>query len=198
MQGEYSGLGQELGNLVAVLVGSAMLVLAMRASGINRRGRIGVWITILICFSAHVLAAGIQIVSDQPLGFGNVDTVPIGALVLSLPWFFFVIHRLLRHRRVTLLGAITAYLFTPLTFQYAFLVVDGLTTTPFFGSPRTGPDFMFFILLPRLGPGERFRWGCWSPPRPYSGSSTWSLSSAWWPQVGRTLASRGPISSLVT
>ena len=47
--------------------------------------------------------------------------------------FFFVIHRLLRHRRVTastLLGAITAYLFIPLSFYYAFLVVDGLTSAP--------------------------------------------------------------------
>jgi hypothetical protein len=79
--------------------------------------------------------------------------------VLSLLSFVFVIHRLLRHRRVTsstLLGAITAYLFIPLTFYYAFLVVDGLTNAPFFGSPRPGPDFMFFSLttVTTLGYGD--------------------------------------------
>jgi hypothetical protein len=159
VQDEYSGLGQELGNLVAVLVASAMLVLAMHASGVNRRWRIGIWITILISVSAHVLAVGTQVVFDRPLGSANLATIPIGALVLSLLSFVFVIHRLLRHRRVTsstLLGAITAYLFIPLTFYYAFLVVDGLTNAPFFGSPRPGPDFMFFSLttVTTLGYGD--------------------------------------------
>ena len=146
VQDEYSGLGPELGNLVAVLVASAMLVLAMQASGVNRHWRIGIWITILISLSAHILAVGLRIVSDRPLGLANMATIPPGALALSVLSFFFVIHRLLRHRRVTastLLGAITAYLFIPLSFYYAFLVVDGLTSAPFFGSPRPGPEFMF-------------------------------------------------------
>lgn len=159
VQDEYSGLGPELGNLVAVVVASAMLVLAMQASGVNRHWRIGIWITILISLSAHILAVGLRIVSDRPLGLANMATIPLGALALSVLSFFFVIHRLLRHRRVTastLLGAITAYLFIPLSFYYAFLVVDGLTSAPFFGSPRPGPDFMFFSLttVTTLGYGD--------------------------------------------
>ena len=72
--------------------------------------------------------------------------------------FFFVIHRLLRHRRVTastLLGAITAYLFIPLSFYYAFLVVDGLTSAPFFGSPgRTGIHVFSLTTVTTLGYGD--------------------------------------------
>ncbi len=52
----------------------------------------------------------------------------------------------------------------PADVYYAFLVVDGLTTAPSFGSPRPGTDVMFFSLttattpgLRGLGPGERFR-----------------------------------------
>ena len=83
VQDEYSGLGPELGNLVAVLVASAMLVLAMQASGVNRHWRIGIWITILISLSAHILAVGLRIVSDRPLGLANMATIPLGAGALG-------------------------------------------------------------------------------------------------------------------
>lgn len=158
VQDEYSGLGPELGNLVAVLVASAMLVLAMQASGVNRHWRIGIWITILISLSAHILAVGLRIVSDRPLGLANMATIPLGAGALGA-----VV--LLRHPSTATPS--TGHGIDAARRHHRLLVHPAVVLLRLPGrgrpdqrtllrKPRPGPEFMFFSLttVTTLGYGD--------------------------------------------
>lgn len=142
------GLSQQVANLAAVCVSSAMLVLAMHASGVSHRWRRSLLIVIGAALVGHVMFV-IAALSSEDTRSQTSGAPPIGALILAVLAFFFVVHRLASHRRITastLLGAITAYLMIPLVFYYAFLTVDALSKTPFFGRPAIGQEFMFFSL----------------------------------------------------
>ncbi len=144
----FAGIGQELANLVAVSVSSAMMVLAMEASGVARRWRQLLWILIALALAVHIPPI-LEYLTTGASTSVRVTTIPVGPVLLSLITFYVVIHRLAGHRRITastLLGAITAYLMIPLAFYYVFLAVDGLSKTPFFGRPAVGQEFMFFSL----------------------------------------------------
>lgn len=149
---------EELADVVAQLVATAMLLLALRACGVSRH-----WRRIITVFALIGLAARILLLTGSLLTRTQGEQVrtigPWGSLILMLLTFIFVVHRLAHHRKVTgstLLGSITAYLLIPLIFFYGFLVVDSVQSTPFFGRPASGPEYMYFSLttVTTLGYGD--------------------------------------------
>jgi Ion channel len=144
----FSDIGAEIGVVGAQLVATAMLLLALRACGVERR-----WRTLLTIMALAGLGARLLLLTGTLLSRSQGDQVrafgPWGSLLLVSMVFLFVVFRLARHRRVTsatLLGAITAYLLIPLIFYDAFVVVDSVQSTPFFGRPVDGPEYMYFSL----------------------------------------------------
>lgn len=154
----FSDVGQELGEVLAQLVATAMLLLALGACGVSRR-----WRTILTAFALFGLGARLLVLTSTLLTRQQGEQVravgPWGSLILVALVLLFVVYRLSQHRRVTaqtLLGSITAYLLIPLVFYYAFVVTDSVQTTPFFGRPASGPEYMYFSLttVTTLGYGD--------------------------------------------
>lgn len=154
----FSDVGAEIGVVLAQLVATAMLLLALHACGVSRR-----WRTILTIVAIVGLAARLMVLTGTLLTRSQGHQVrhigPWGSLILVALVFIFVGYRLSRHRRVTsatLLGSITAYMLIPLVFYYAFVVVDSAQTTPFFGRPASGPEYMYFSLttVTTLGYGD--------------------------------------------
>jgi hypothetical protein len=155
---QFAGVGQELGNLLAQTLSTAMLVLALYACGVSRRWRIGLMVFAAVGLASRVFVISLEIVNDQRFPVTPYDA-PWGSLVLMTLTFGFVSHRLAQHRRVTastLLAAVTAYLLIPLIFYYAFLVADAAQSGPFFNQRLSGTDFMYFSLttVTTLGYGE--------------------------------------------
>jgi carbon starvation protein CstA len=74
---------------------------------------------------------------------------PLSLLVLAALAPVVVIRRLLHHRTVTtgtLLGAISVFLLIPIAFFCAFLSIDTMPATPFFGQAQPSTSFMYFSL----------------------------------------------------
>lgn len=154
----FADVGTEFGIVAAQLVATAMLLLALRACGISRR-----WSTILTAVALLGLGARLLVLTGTLLTRTQGEQVrsvgPWGSLLLVALVFVFVSIRLSRHRKVTaatLLGSITAYLLIPLVFYYAFVVIGSVQSTPFFGRPADGPEYMFFSLttVTTLGYGD--------------------------------------------
>ena len=141
---------------MTVLV-SAMLLLALRASGVRRRWRIlADWFV-----GAGVAAAALLVLVDvaarrDPVAY-DVTGPSLVWVVLGLAAPILVIRRLLRHRRVTratLLAAVSAYLLIAVAFAFVFLSIDRFT--PFFGSPEPTTTAMYYSLvtITTLGYGD--------------------------------------------
>lgn len=154
----FADVGAEIGVVLAQLVATAMLLLALRACGVSRH-----WRVILTAFALVGLGARLLVLTGTLLTRAQGHQVkvigPWGSLVLVALVFMFVGYRLSQHRKVTsatLLGSITAYLLIPLVFYYAFVVVDTVQSTPFFGRPAGGPEYMYFSLttVTTLGYGD--------------------------------------------
>ena len=143
-------LGNELATAaVSVFVG-AMLILAMRASGVARRWTrlAGILVSLGLAGAAILLLIGL--LPDRY----QVDYGPV-----SPPWLLFalagfapllVVRRLVKHRRVsssTVVGAIAAFLLIAVTFDFVFLGVDAYQSTPFFGHPEPTTSFMYFSIM---------------------------------------------------
>ena len=157
IEDQFGQFSQELGNLVAQVVGTAMLVLALYACGVARRWRRGLIIVATIGLVGRVLAIAVTGEAASELA-RDARLAPWGPLILMTLTFLFVCYRLTRHRRITsatLLGAITGYLLIPLVFYYAFLAVDAVQGR-FFNEAQAGTDFMFFSLttVTTLGYGK--------------------------------------------
>ena len=157
IEDQFGQFSQEIGNLVAQAVGTAMLVLALYACGVSRRWRRGLIIVAAIGLVARVIAIAAFTAVPQAAS-RDVAGAPWGSLILMAVTFLFVCYRLTRHRRITsatLLGAITGYLLIPLVFYYAFLTVDAIQGK-FFLEEEAGTDFMFFSLttVTTLGYGK--------------------------------------------
>lgn len=154
----FADVGAEVGVVLAQLVATAMLLLAIRACGVSRR-----WRAILTVVAIAGLGARLLVLTGTLLTRSQGHQVkvigPWGSLLLVGLVFMFVGYRLSQHRKVTastLLGSITAYLLIPLMFYYAFVVVDSVQSTPFFGRPAGGPEYMYFSLttVTTLGYGD--------------------------------------------
>jgi hypothetical protein len=131
----------------SVLVGCTLL-LAMRASGLRLKWRRIADVLVAFVLFLIVLQIAYGLFSDTPL-FARESTRPLTLLVLAALAPLVVVRRLLKHRTVTtgtLFGAISAFLLLPIAFYYAFLTVDGLQGTTFFGSVQPTTSFMYFSL----------------------------------------------------
>lgn len=131
----------------SILVG-ATLLLAMRASGLRLKWRRVADVLVAFVLFIIILQIAWGLFSDTPL-FAREGTRPLTLLVLAALAPLVVVRRLLKHRTVTtgtLLGAISAFLLLPIAFTYAFLTIDGLQATSFFGSVQPTTSFMYFSL----------------------------------------------------
>jgi hypothetical protein len=144
---------------VVVLIG-ATLLLALRASGVSRRWRAGIEISLGITVALSVLLLVVQLTTDisAPGLSGDRPAVVWVAIAVLTP--IAIIRRLLQHRRVTtgtLLGAIAAYLLVALAFCYAMLFVSDLQGGFFVGEPDASTTtFMYFsiVSLTTVGYGD--------------------------------------------
>lgn len=145
------------GLIVVTAMVSAMLLLALRASGVRRRWRIVADALV----GAGVATTVVVVLVDAAVGRDPVTYDLAGPslvwVVLGLAAPILVIRRLLRHRRVTratLLAAVSAYLLIAVAFAFVFLSIDRFT--PFFGSPEPTTTAMYYSLvtITTLGYGD--------------------------------------------
>jgi hypothetical protein len=131
----------------SVLVGVTLL-LAMRASGLRLKWRRVADVLVAVVLVVIIAQIAYGLATDAAL-FAREGTRPLTLLVLSALAPLVVVRRLLQHRTVTtgtLFGAVSAFLLLPIAFCYAFLTIDGLQTTPFFGQTEPTTSFMYFSL----------------------------------------------------
>jgi hypothetical protein len=131
-----------------LLVG-VTLMLALRASGVAHRWQRvadAVVALVLVILVVFLLAGLVTSVSATKI---NDSSHPVLLVLLAALAPLVVIRRLLHHHTVTtgtLLGAISTFLLIPIAFCYAFLSIDSLQGTPFFGDPQPSTSFMYFSL----------------------------------------------------
>jgi hypothetical protein len=140
-QGE--GFAELLSVTVTVLT-AAMLMLAVSAAGIGRRGRRSAWIAVALTVSASVLGALFPLGDLTHGGFIWLLLV-VAAPVVALM-------RLMHHKVITtetILGAVSVYLMMAIAGTDLFLFIDTLggSTGQFFGSPQPTTVFMYFSLV---------------------------------------------------
>jgi len=147
-----TGIYELLAVTVTILT-AMMLLLAVGAAGIGRRGRL----LALIAAGTTVLAsvAG-AFLSDTVAAHGGLLWL---VLVVAAP--IVTLRRILHHREVsteTILGAISVYLLMAIAGTYLFLFIDssGLGANHFFGTEEPTTVFMYFSLvtLTTLGYGD--------------------------------------------
>jgi hypothetical protein len=140
-QGE--GLAEVLSVTVTVLT-AAMLMLAVGAAGIGRRGRRFAWVAVALTVSASVLGAFLPLGDLTRGGFIWLLLVVAAPVVAMM--------RLMHHKEITtetLLGAVSVYLMMSIAGTYLFLFLDTLggSAGEFFGSPQPTTVFMYFSLV---------------------------------------------------
>jgi hypothetical protein len=128
------------------------LVLALRASGVARRGRrIAEFLVVFAFVTSVVVIVAEQVGDVDAAGWQSDRPSPLWVLIALLTPVA-VVHRLVSHRTVstgTLAGAIAAYLLVAIAFCYLFLFVDGALDGGFFvgGSEVASHEFMYFSLV---------------------------------------------------
>jgi hypothetical protein len=155
LEGPHTGAGALV---LTAFVGAAFL-LALRASGVAPVWQRIADALVVVGFLAVVVTVAVDASSTGPSsGLGNAS-VPLGWSILAVVTPLTVIRRLTRHKRATtqtLFGAISAYLLIALSFNYLFLSIDRLQSTPFFETPEPTTSFMYFsvVTLATLGYGD--------------------------------------------
>lgn len=149
-QGE--GLSELLSVAVTVLT-AAMLLIAVSAAGIGRRGHILARIAALSTVAASVFGAFWTLSIDAHGGLLWL------LLVVAAP--IVTLRRLMHHKEIvaeTILGAVAVYLLMAIAGTYLFLFIDasGFAADGFFGSPQPTTVFMYFSLvtITTLGYGD--------------------------------------------
>jgi hypothetical protein len=149
---QRSGCSVFLGLIVTVLT-ATMLLLAVAAAGVGRRGLLFAWIAAGMTVAASILVA---FSPGSHLGTGGLLWL---LLVISTP--ILVLRRLIQHSTVTagtVLGAISVYLLMAIAGTYLFLWLDSIAGEPgrFFGGPEPTTVFMYFSLvtITTLGYGD--------------------------------------------
>lgn len=149
---QREGFGEFLSVVVTVLT-AAMLLLAVGAAGIGRRGHTFAWV-----------AAGLTVSASVVGSFSSYSDATHGGLlwlllVLAAP--FVALKRLIRHKTVTtetILGAVSVYLLMAVAGTYLFLFIDawGFSFGHFFGEPQPTTVFTYFSLvtITTLGYGD--------------------------------------------
>ncbi len=141
---EASGRWQSA--LASVLVGVTLL-LALRASGLNRRLQRIADLVVLIIVSSVSFLAVVSTFTDESLR--PTSAAPVMIVVLAIVAPMAIIRRLVQHREVTrgtLLGAISGYLLLPIAFFYVFLASATVAREPFFGTAQPTTSYMYFSL----------------------------------------------------
>ena len=107
------------------------------------------------------MSAGFTIaeaISDEPVYAGTLQPGWLWVFLAAVAPVV-VVRRLLKAERVssqTLLGAVAAFLLIALLANYAFLTIDSIQSTPFFGSEQQSTVFMYYSLvtITTLGYGD--------------------------------------------
>jgi hypothetical protein len=139
---------EEGGNLFLSYSMTAMLMIALAASGVTWRWQIAVGCVVAAALTwgtVTVVHAMLQGISHQ----ASLRSPPVFGLAAGTLAVVVVLRRLLKHREVdksTLLGALSAYLLIPMIFFCLYLVVDVTGRELFFGRPASSPEFMYFSL----------------------------------------------------
>jgi hypothetical protein len=131
-----------------VLVGVTFM-LALRASGVAHKWQRAADAIVAIVIVVLVLLVAGSLVSTVSAVKVDESSHPLLLLVIAALAPLVVVRRLLHHHTVTtgtLLGAISAFLLIPIAFCYAFLTINSLQSTPFFGQPEPSTSFMYFSL----------------------------------------------------
>ena len=158
--------GAEISWLITVLMVGAALLLALRAAGLARRWRRVADVFVGVSVAASTVLVVLQLAFDVEVGNKESPTASILMVVLSIGAPLVVIRRVLQHRSVTqstLLGAVSAYLLIPVAFYYAFLALEAVQGTPFFGQPEPTTSFMYFSLstVSTVGYGDLTPYSSW-------------------------------------
>ena len=133
---------------VASALAGATLLLALRASGLNRRWQRIADILVIVV----VVALGLITLLQEfiPSLESTAGPAPLAVVALAVLAPVAVIARLVRHREVTrgtLQGAISGYLLLALTYFYLFLAVERLSDERFFAVEVPTQSFMYFSLV---------------------------------------------------
>lgn len=140
---QRQGFGEFLAVTVTILT-AAMLLIAVSAAGIGRRGHQFAWIAVGLTVPASIVGA-----------FTTYSSATHGGLL----WLLLVIaapivalKRLVHHKEVTtetVLGAVSVYLLMAIASTYLFLFIDTSTFAAgsFFGDPQPTTVFMYFSLV---------------------------------------------------
>ncbi|MEA2025008.1 MAG: ion channel [Actinomycetota bacterium] len=147
-----TGFYEFLAVTVTILT-AAMLLLAVGAAGVGRRGRRLAWIAATLTVLGSAFGA---FASDSTLAHGGLLWL---LLVIAAP--VVALRRLMNHREVTtetVLGVVSVYLMMAVAGTYLFLFIDtgGLGSEKFFMSEQPTTVFMYFSLvtLTTLGYGD--------------------------------------------
>lgn len=143
--------------LVSFTVGATLLV-ALRASGVRRRwlriADVVIGVTLGGALAFFVLSRFVDLYS--PLNLGRPSFIWVVIAVVSP---IVVLRRVLSQSVVTiqtLFGALSVYLLMAIAFNYMFLEVQRLSSSPFFGTPESTSSFMYFsiVTITTLGYGD--------------------------------------------
>lgn len=147
-----TGIYEFLAIMVTILT-AMMLLLAVGAAGVGRRGRLVAWIVALSTVLVSVIGS---LASDSALTHGGLLWL---LLVIAAP--VVTLRRIMHHLEVTtetILGAISVYLLLAIAGTYLFLFIDtiGPGGSSFFVDEQPTTVFMYFSLvtLTTLGYGD--------------------------------------------
>ena len=147
---EDANVRSGLAGIVIAFTVSAMLMLAVRASGVRRTWRRAADVVAVVAILASLAVLVGDIAGWHSADPGDATPLPSPLwVVLSLFLPVIVVRRILQHRRVsgsTLLGAVCAYLLIAFTFTFVFLTANVLDTELFFGRQEPTTSFMYFSL----------------------------------------------------
>ncbi|MEZ5117473.1 MAG: ion channel [Candidatus Nanopelagicales bacterium] len=140
----FGDTAEEVLELGAGYLGLITLLLAFAASGLAHRRLV----ILMVMMGLFAVLQTLLVLSALAVERAWAAP-PVGNLLFSLAAFSVIVRRLARHVRVTkatLLGAVTAYLFIPLTYFYAYRVLNAVQPGSMFGQHESSPTFMFFSL----------------------------------------------------
>lgn len=147
-----TGLAEFLSIVVTMLTGT-MLLLAVSAAGIGRRGHLFAWIAVASTVLGSIAFAFLP---ESIAAHGGLLWL---LLVVAAPAV--ALKRLMHHETVTvntILGAVSVYLLMAIAGTYLFMYIDTLSLAagPFFGEPQPTTVFAYFsiVTITTLGYGD--------------------------------------------
>lgn len=142
-------LASAAASVATTLLLGVTLMLALRASGVARRWQRAADVVVVLVVVGLIFLTVAGLVTEVAAASIDQSSHPLSLVILAALAPLVVIRRLLHHRTVTtgtLLGAISVFLLIPIAFFYAFLSIDSLQATPFFGEVQPSTSFMYFSL----------------------------------------------------